>query len=143
MDIEILKFIGSAFGYILSAITLITLIVKSVKNKAGNFIRKASGSKRNKNKIDDLEKLINRQIEESKNFHTLLMEMLEKQAKASKQILANVIESTYHEKKHVKQLDELELKRIINSYAIYHNEFNGNSYITEIYNEMIEHWEHL
>lgn len=42
----------------------------------------------------------------------------------------------------IKTLDSVALKRVVNAYAIYHNELNGNSYISNIYDEMME-WEHV
>ena len=83
------------------------------------------------------------QNEEDDKFRSDVRNMLNKQGHASKQSLAFIIESTYTQKKNIKQLTPLELKRITSAYPVYHDELEGNSYITELYTEMIDEWEHL
>lgn len=90
-----------------------------------------------------MEKLMEQQLEDDKSFQEKVLKMLMYQSHANKQTLANIIESTYHKNKLTKELDSIELKRIVNAYDIYHNELGGNSYITEIYTEMIDEWEHI
>ena len=139
---EILKFIGSSFGYILSAIALITMVVNHRRRKLGEFVKKETNSDVYADRMERLEKMLTEHIEDNKVFNEQVLTMLNKQGHASKQTLAHIIENTYHLKKGVKRLDAIELKRITNAYAVYHNELDGNSYITQIYDEMMENWEH-
>ena len=139
---EILKFIGSSFGYILSAIALLTMIINYMRRKLGGFVKKETKSDDYAERMERLEKLLEEHIADNKAFNEQVLQMLKHQGHASKQTLAHIIENTYHMKKSVKRLDPIELKRITNAYAVYHGELDGNSYITQIYEEMIDDWEH-
>lgn len=141
--IEVFQLIGSSFGYILSAVAVVTMVVKYIHRKVGGFVKKESGADLYERRLVKLEKLMEQQLEDDKSFQEKVLEMLMYQSHANKQTLANIIESTYHKNKLTKELDSIELKRIVNAYDIYHNELGGNSYITEIYTEMIDEWEHL
>lgn len=141
-SMEVLKFIGSSFGYILSAIALITMAVNRRRRKLGEFVKKETNSDEYAERMERLEKMLIEHIEDNKAFNEQVLTMLNKQGHASKQTLAHIIENTYHLKKNVKRLDAIELKRIANAYSVYHNELDGNSYITQIYDEMMDNWEH-
>lgn len=140
--IEIFKLIGSSFGYILSAVAVITMVIKFAHQKVGGFVKKESGADSYEQRLAKLEELMEKQVVDDKSFQEQVLKMLKYQSNASKQTLANIIESTYHTNKFNKELDAVELKRVVNAYDIYHNEFGGNSYISEIYTEMIEDWVH-
>lgn len=141
-SMEVLKFIGSSFGYVLSAIALITMAVNRRRRKLGEFVKKETNSDEYAERMERLEKMLTEHIEDNKAFNEQVLTMLNKQGHASKQTLAHIIENTYHLKKNVKRLDAIELKRITNAYSVYHNELDGNSYITQIYDEMMDNWEH-
>lgn len=137
------KVIGSSFGYLMSAIALITLIVKAIRGKLGGFVKQESNAKCYGDRLDKLEVLIAKSAEDNAQFHDRVLGMLNSLGHASKQLLANSIEDTYNQKKNVRQLNSTELKRVVNAYDIYHNELGGNSYISEIYREMTEDWAHV
>ncbi len=140
---ETLMLIGSSLGYVISAITLITMIVKHFRAKASGFIKKESKADAYEQRLQNLENLLNQQIKEDKEFKEKIYALISHQSHADRQLLANIIETTYYQNKDTKTLDSIALKRITNAYAIYHDEFNGNSYISAIYTEMIEDWEHI
>ena len=139
---ETLKFIGNSFGYILSAIALFAMTVNYIRKKLGWFVKKETKFDDYAERMTRLEKLLEEHIAENKSFNEQVLKMLKYQGDASKQTLAHIIENTYHMKKSIKKLNQIELKRITNAYAVYHGELDGNSYITQIYEEMMEDWEH-
>lgn len=141
--IEIFKLIGSSFGYILSFCAIVTMIATFVHKKVGGFIRSETKSQDLDERLGKIENMLQVQNEEDDKFRSDVRNMLNKQGHASKQSLAFIIESTYTQKKNIKQLTPLELKRITSAYPVYHDELEGNSYITELYTEMIDEWEHL
>lgn len=141
--IEIFKLIGSSFGYIVSGVAVVTMIVKYVRGKAGGFVRGEAESEKIEQRLGSIEKMLKAQGEADSEFRSNALDLLKKQGHASKQSLAFIIESTYDAKKSVKQLTPLEFKRIASAYSVYHDELKGNSYITEIYTEMVENWEHI
>lgn len=140
---KVFQLVGSSFGYILSLCAIVTMIVNHIRKKAGGFVRKETKSQALNDRLDRIENMLQAQNEEDDKFRNNVLNMLKKQGHASKQSLAFIIESTYTQKKNVKQLTPLELKRITSAYPVYHDELEGNSYITELYNEMINDWEHL
>lgn len=141
--IEIFKFVGSSFGYFLSFCAIVTMVVSYLRKKFGGFVRKEIKSQDLDERLDRIENILNTQKDEDEKFRTKVLDMLHKQGHASKQSLAFIIESTYTQKKDVKQLTSIELKRITSAYPVYHDELEGNSYITKIYTEMVEDWEHI
>lgn len=140
---ETIVLIGSSLGYIISAITLITMTIKHFRSKASGFIKQESKADAYEQRLQSLENLLNQQIKDDKEFKDKMYEMISHQNHADRQLLANIIETTYYQNKDTKTIDSIALKRITNAYSIYHDEFNGNSYISAIYEEMIEDWEHI
>ncbi len=141
--LELYKLIGSSFGYILSFCAIVTMVVTFVHKKVRGFVRNEANSEDVDKRLDRIEDMLKAQNEEDDKFRTDVRNMLKKQGHASKQSLAFILENTYTQKKSVKQLTPLELKRITSAYSVYHDELEGNSYITELYTEMMDEWEHL
>jgi len=57
--------------------------------------------------------------------------------------MANIIETTYYTNREKRCLDMNEFRRITEVYEIYHSdEIHGNSYISELYEEMMT-WERV
>lgn len=79
-------------------------------------------------------------MKEDRAFKEEMKNRMAAQHDACRQLLANIVEMTYYACKGKKMLTMNEFKRVVNAFYIYHNEFEGNSYIAELYNEMME-WE--
>lgn len=127
---DTVKNIGSILGYIISLLTLIALIKTKFLGLLDGRIKKESGS-------DDINTRVG-------NIESMLVDVndsLRRQDEACKQMMANIIETTYFANRAKRQLSTIELKRVISAYAVYH-ELHGNSYITEIYEEMLT-WERV
>lgn len=139
--------VGSILGIILSAVSVFALIKTKALGKIGLYIRKESKVEENKKtdeeihkKLDALAKTFKDYMEEGRQFREETKVAMVAQSDACRQLLANIIEATYYTNKERKTLTMNEFKRIVNAFSIYHNEFEGNSYIAELYNEMME-WE--
>lgn len=141
--VELFKLIGCSFGYIVSFCAVVTMVVKYIRKKAGGFVRSETNAQDVDERLSRIEEMLQAQNEEDDKFRADVLSMLKKQGHASKQSLAFIIESTYTQKKNVKELTPLELKRITSAYSVYHDELEGNSYITELYTEMMNEWEHI
>ena len=139
---ETLKFIGSSFGYILSAIALLTMVINFIRRQLGGFVKKETKTDDLITRIERLEKTVEKYTAENNASMEQLMERTKHQEHASKQVLAYIIEYTYNRKKAEKSLTPIELERITNAYPVYHTELHGNSYISQIYDEMINEWTH-
>lgn len=139
--------VGSILGIILSAVSVFALIKTKALGKIGSYIRKESNVEENRktdeemhNKLDALAKTFQDYMEEGRQFREETKVAMTAQNDACRQLLANIIETTYYSDKERKTLTMNEFKRVVNAFSIYHNEFEGNSYIAELYNEMME-WE--
>lgn len=144
---EWLSTISVVLGVIISAASVITLIKTRTMGKLSSYIRKESCVEKNKEtdeelhkKIDDLTQTLHDYMKEERQDREKTHEMMRAQHDASRQLLANIIETTYYADRARKALTMNEFKRVVNAFSIYHNEFEGNSYIAELYNEMME-WE--
>ena len=144
---EWLTTIGSILGFILSAASVFALIKTKTLSKLGAYVRKESRAEENKKtdeetikRIDELNSTMQNYIEEDRRFKEEIKSDMAAQHDACRQLLANIVETTYYACKGRKALTMNEFKRVVNAFSIYHNEFEGNSYIAELYNEMME-WE--
>lgn len=138
---DVVKDIGSILGYVLSFLTLITLIKTKFLGVLDGRIKKESGSDDTKARIEKIEITLDQIAKNEKEFKEEVSESLHRQDEACKQMMANIIETTYFANRPQKKLNAIELKRVINAYAVYH-ELHGNSYISEIYEEILT-WERV
>lgn len=93
-------------------------------------------------RIDEMNAILQSYMEEDRAFKEEIKHSIAVQHNACMQLLANIVETTYYACKNKKTLTMNEFKRIVNAFSIYHGEFDGNSYIAELYNEMME-WEKI
>ena len=146
---EVVKNIGSILGYIISMFTLYALIKTKFLGTLGGYVKKEAGSdkyseaiKEIHERLDQMDNTIKDFMESDKELKEHISKRLQNQNDACRQLLASVIEDTYYENRGFKTLDSVSLKRVVNAYSIYHEELKGNSYITSIYEEMME-WDHV
>ena len=146
---EVVKNIGGILGCVMSAITLYALIKTKFLGLLGGYVKKESGSSEHSadmrelhERLDKLENTLSEFIESDRAWKEEISNRLKVQSDACRQLLAGVIEDTYYANRGYKTLDSVALKRITKAYAIYHEELDGNSYITSIYNEMMG-WDHV
>lgn len=138
---DMVKSIGSILGYVISLLTLITLIKTKFLGLLDGRIKKESGSEDINTRVENIEAMLDKLVKNEDQFKKDVNESLQRQDGACKQMMANIIETTYFANRTKRQLTTIELKRVISAYAVYH-ELHGNSYITEIYEEMLG-WERV
>jgi uncharacterized protein YoxC len=139
--VELFKNISTVVGVIISLVTLITLIKTRCLGLLDKRIKDTSKTTDINTRVENIEKKLDQLIEKENTFSESITSAVHQQGEACKQMMANIIETTYFANRESKTLNTIELKRIINTYSIYH-ELHGNSYITQIYEEMLE-WERV
>lgn len=138
---DTVKNIGSIIGYVISLLTLVTLIKTKCLGILDGRIKKGSDTEGVNTRIGNIEALLDKLVKNEDQFKKEVNESLRRQDEACKQMMANIIETTYFANRTNRQLNTIELKRVISAYTIYHA-LHGNSYITEIYEEMMT-WERV
>ena len=142
---EAISTFGSTVGCISTTIALVTLLFKNSRKHTDKHILEVANVEENK-KIQKEQEAHLQQIDEKfeqflssdAEFKKSLNNHLKSQIDVNKRMLANIIETTYYQNKKDKTLDMYEFKRVTEAYEIYHGDVvHGNSYISEIYNEMM------
>ena len=146
---DTVKDIGSILGYIMTALGLYALIRTKFLGLLGGYVKQeAKVDKYDQalsklgHRLDALESRLSSYMAAELEYKKGISEHIQHQNDACRQLLAEIIESTYRFRLGEKKLDPVERRKVTRSYEIYHNDLHGNSYITEIYNEMMS-WEHV
>lgn len=145
---EIVKNVASVIGCVVSFLGLFALIKTKFLSTLGTYVKKETNTDANdlahkqmNERIDRIEKVLKDYITSDEDFKQTLRIHIKGQDDACRQLMAGVIEDTYRQHLTDKTLDSVEWKRIVSAYGVYHDELHGNSYISEVYNEM-QSWEH-
>lgn len=145
--IDIVKIVGASFGYILSAIALVTMIYKKITGKMGGFVKREIKYDETTHRLSELEKSIKENQDKDAMFkneiRTSLKEIksnLELCKEANIELLGSQIEDLYYRRKEIKTLSANEAKKLEHIWNMYHNRMSGNSYAQSIYNEMMNEW---
>ena len=142
---EYITKIGTILGYISTAIALFVVIKTGIMSKTDRHILDVAGKTESDKvhsdldqRLDHLENQFGEFMERDRTFKLEMGKHIESQTEVNKRVLANLIETTYYQNREKRSLDMNEFRRITEAYAIYHgDQIHGNSYITEIYNDMI------
>lgn len=148
--VETIKNIGSIAGTVISCVTLVTLIVKPIRNKVIEFIKKHSGSSESDEKVKELRESIDKLNSNMTILADGINEYMEKDAQAKKDIITrldtleegncvmigNHIRDIYIRYKESKHIPEKEFEAMSRLYKIYTEEYHGNGIIKRIYNEV-------
>lgn len=131
--IDTVKDIAAVVGCILSLITLITLIVKPLREKFINWIKGKANTCELEGKIDNLAEMLKTHIE---NDEAKLL-AAEMQNEATLCILRDRITTMYYKYTVAESIPTYAREDLTKLYKIYHA-MHGNSYIDIIYEEMLE-----
>lgn len=134
--INVIKDAGSIVGTILSCITLLTIIVKPVRNCVVRFVDRLSGRPDLEAKIDRLAESLQQHFEESREFNQAIVRDLDALKDSDGKILGNTIRGIYNTYKDTKQMPEKEFEMLQKLYATYSNVLHQNGVIEKIYNEI-------
>lgn len=100
--INVIKDAGSIVGTILSCITLLTIIVKPVRNCVVRFVDRLSGRPDLEAKIDRLAESLQQHFEESREFNQAIVRDLDALKDSDGKILGNTIRGIYNTYKDTK-----------------------------------------
>lgn len=116
---ETVQFIGACIGYTVSAITLLTLIIKPIRTKLIGWMKGI-------NETDETAESIHR-IEEMQNQQSALLAQIAEGTQAS--LRNNILQlvDTCLAREYITTVDRMNLKDM---YAAYHN-LGGDTYATE------------
>ncbi len=142
---ELITKIGTILGYISTAIALFALIKAKMMADTDRHIAKVAGKEHNEeihhslnDRMEALETKFAEFIERDNAFKDRLDKHVEAQTAVDRKLMANIIETTYYQNRDRKTLDMNQFKRICDVYEIYHSdEIHGNSYISELFEEMM------
>lgn len=147
--IHFLKEIGPLLGYIATGIALFVTIKTGLLKTSKKYIEEASGKEESDEihhaldaRVTAMEDALKQFLENDAQFKDKVNSYLENQSLVDKKLMANIIEGLYYSNRDKKTLDRNELQRLTEVYAIYSNPIiHGNSYISALYNVMIDEWE--
>lgn len=138
---EVVKNIGAVLGYIATALGIFAVIKSATKK----YVEDAAGteeSDRIHHELDKrmtaLEKTFAEYIERDIAFKNKMDNHIASQQLVDRKLMADIIEQLYYRNREKKELDGNEFRRLTEVYEIYHDPpCNGNSYISEMYKEML------
>lgn len=131
---ELAKNIAAVIGCVLSIISLVTLCTKSGRNLIHNIISKNTEdlAQANQHQEDD--------IREIKNAIKSIKEKIKTQEEFTKQQCRDTIKNIYYKYYHEKKIPLYERKTADNTFTLYTEKYNGNSYASLLYSEICK-WE--
>lgn len=145
--IDIIKIVGASFGYVLSAIALISMIYKRITGKVGGFVKKETKFDETTTRLSNLEKSIKENQDKDESFKAEIRNSLKTIEsnlqlckKANVELLGSQIEDLYYRRKEIKTLSANEAKKLEHIWKMYHDRMDGNSYAQSMYNEMMNEW---
>ena len=147
---EDIKAIGQMLGYVSTFIGLYAILKTKLLAKSKGFIEKESGKQHNDQIHDNINKhLIQLDAQVSQiavandDIRNRIDAYIASQMEVNKKIMADIIETAYHANKATKTIEINRFRHLSEVYNVYHGSpLHGNSYITEIYEEMCK-WEKL
>lgn len=142
---ELITKIGTLLGYASTAIALFILIKTQIQNKTDSHIKEVvdtEGAEKVHSeldrRIDRLEERFSEFLERDEAFKEKMDKHIASQTSVDRKLMANIIETLYYQNRTKHCLDMNEFRRLTEVYAIYHSDqIHGNSYITELYDEMM------
>lgn len=130
---DILTILGSLSGSIITIITLLTTLVKPLREKFVSLIVKSSGTDTLSEKIETLTKLLEETIKENETQKNELF----KQSEALQSSLRNEILCIYFNCRNKDEITSWERENVIHLFESY-KKLNGNSFIEKCVEEILE-----
>lgn len=125
---EAIKIVGSCLGYTLSAITLITMIVKPIRNKFIRWVKQTGDVDTTKLELTEIKNMLQTHI----NADVEKQETLKRLAEAEKASLRNSILHLCDLCLKRNSITSIEKLNLIDMYTEYHN-LGGDTYCTDRY----------
>lgn len=143
--LQVIKDFGPILGYISTGIALFVVIKTHILSKTDAHIKEVvdtDGSEKVHTelttRVDTLSTQFTEFLERDKQFKEKMDKHIESQTNVDRKLMANIIETIYRRNKDIRRLDMNEFRCLTEVYAIYHgDQIHGNSYISELYEDMI------
>lgn len=142
--------IGAFLSVLSTALALYALFKTGILKKTDKHIKEVVNTDGNEkihrehdSRIDQLESQFAEFLKRDEAFKAKMERHIASQTNVDKKLMANIIENLYYQNRDRRSLDMNEFRRLTEVYAIYHSdEIHGNSYISELYDEMLL-WERV
>lgn len=125
---EIIKIVGSCIGYAISAITLITIIIKPLRKKVIGWIKQTGDVDTTKSELSEIKNMLQTHLDADKDKQ----ELLKRLAEAEKASLRNSILHLCDMCLKKESITSIEKLNLIDMYTEYHN-LGGDTYCTDRY----------
>lgn len=143
--LNIIQNIAVISGFFITIVTAISILVKPIRDmiteRITNQVTKKYEDVAHKNFCDllvEATELNKASVEAIREEVQVILNIQREQKIVLRQILANTISHIYHKYINEETIPELEKKNLIALYSGYHDIFEGNSYVTQCYNELME-----
>lgn len=130
---ETIKVVGSSLGYILSAITLSTMIIKPIRNKFIHWIKRMGDVDTTKSELTEIKNMLQAHIDADVEKQKTLKRL----AEAEKASLRNSILHLCDLCLKRGSITSIEKLNLIDMYTEYHN-LGGDTYCTDRYELTLE-----
>jgi len=137
---EVVKNIAAILGVILSAASVLTLCSKTVRSFVLKILKKRKEQDELQKSIAEIKEMLERHIEEEKEFKDNLAEMNEINLEFTKEQCRNIIKGIFYRYSDTQTLPLYEKKALKSVEDLYVNRLNGNSYAALLLDEMKD-WE--
>ena len=140
---ELIRTVGGVAGSIISVITLLTLIVKPMRDGFRRWIYQIAAQSDDhvsKNDMLEIKDILNHQSEQNEKILCELEDTKHDMAimkDGTKSTLKNMISGLYNAGRATKTISANDRESLVHLYETYHA-LGGNHYTTIIYNEMLE-----
>ena len=137
---EVLKDIAAVIGVILSASSLVALVSKTARSWLVKIFGKYGKSKEVYNSINEIKEMLERHINDEKEFKDGVAQMNEINIEFTKTQCRNIIKTIFYKYKDSKELPLYEKKTLMSVEDLYINKLHGNSFASLLLDEMSD-WE--
>lgn len=135
--IAIILKIGAVAGAISAIFTLLILASKTIRTWFVDMVSKKAKEKQHEKMMLEIHNTLKEHIEQDKESRKELKLTNELQNEALLSLLRNNITHAYYKWMKLEYIPSYEKENLIKQYNVYHN-LNGNSFIDEIYKEMLK-----
>lgn len=134
--IEVIKDIASVIGCIMAAIGLLATIFKPIRKGIGNWIKGLAHTTEQQTQLNNMEIKLDGFIETIGELGKRLNRDMNTQREFAKNQCRVTIKDIFYRYCESKIIPIYEFQIASSTYCIYHDEFEGNSFITLLFDEM-------
>lgn len=147
---ETIKTVGSIASSLMAIVAFTTLIIKPIRQKAGQWIRTVTQTDayavqfdKLTGQIEEIAEILKEHVKEDATFNAMMQESISELKSGNMYSLGEIIRSVYRCNKETKCITERERELVKKIYELYHDKWHGNGIIEDIYSEIRDEWETL